>query len=146
MGHTHLSDDDLIDRLYGFGRADAWDKQDGCRECEERWRRVKERRQRVIEAPEVSPFVLALERREILDRIEGRTAPGVRRRILAPVAVAAMIAVSVGLEMPAPKPEPTIARAQQMSDQALFEQVFTDVTRTEPQSLAAVRSLFEGER
>ncbi len=142
MGHTHLSDDELIDRVYGLGGAGP----DGCPECEERWRRVRERRQRVTESPEVSPYLLAVERRKVLDRIEVRAAPVVWRRILAPVAVAAMIAISVGLQMPAPRPQPTIARAQPLDDRVLFEQVFRDMARTEPQSLAAVRNLFEGKR
>jgi hypothetical protein len=141
MAGTHCSDDDLLDRLYGLGREDG--HLEACQDCRQRWLELQESRRTAIEDPAVPVEWMAAQRRQIWQRIE-RPKQVWWRQSLAPVAMALTFAIAVLLQSPAPQPQPTIAQSNQViSDAALFEDVFQQVQRTSPESLAPVQRLFE---
>src|SRR5258708_31739362 len=73
---THLSDRELLDRLYGL--ADAGDHLDVCDECSARWEEMRARKTQIAAAPEVSNEFLMAQRRRIYARMGERPASGYR--------------------------------------------------------------------
>jgi hypothetical protein len=139
MENTHWSDDDLLDRLYGVGR-DNEDHLITCQDCRHRWIDLQESRKASLESPVLPVDLMASQRQAIWNRIERPTVSWWRQP-LAPAAMALTLAMAVWLQMPAPSPQPTVA--QSIPDSALFEDVFQQVERTAPESLAPVQALFE---
>jgi anti-sigma factor RsiW len=135
MNGEHWNDDDFVDRLYGVGPYDAHLAE--CPECAQRWRRLIERRERVLEPPNVPEALLASQRREIQRRLDG---PGKRLRRLtfaAAGATAGVVMLAVLLYRPAPAPVPA------SPDSELYTEVYSLVQSDEPQAVEPIRALFE---
>jgi hypothetical protein len=140
----HLSDDDLIGLLYGVG--DAAGHLDDCSECGERWeemhRALGRTRAETAGAIEISSRKLAIQRQQVIDRLE-QPSFGSWQWIPASAAVAAM-AVALFLHRPStvsqPAPGPV---ASTEADAALFSDVYSMEQDVEPRATAPIRALFE---
>lgn len=131
----HWSDEDLIDRLYDAGREDP--HLDECEGCRARWLELLERRQQMLEEPDVPADFLAAQRREIYQRLDSAEHAWPFR--LAP-ALAAMAAVVLGivLSLPAPPPQPTLA----LND-TFYTEIYSMVESPEPAAAEPIYALFE---
>src|SRR5258708_31887265 len=67
----HLSDDELIEQIYGVGSEDTAHL-DSCVDCAMRLSVFERRRIAALDAPPVPEALLASERRRILERLEQR--------------------------------------------------------------------------
>lgn len=141
--HEHLSEDALLDAVYGIAGEDAEAHVRACPDCAER---LSEWRQRASAAAtiELPAGFLAAQRRKIHERIER---PARRHWWWAP-ALAATCALAVGIfvSQPAlyqPSPKPKAAAHPEMSDAQLFAEVYSLEQTLEPSATAPVRALFE---
>ncbi|MEO5925441.1 MAG: hypothetical protein ABIR70_16595 [Bryobacteraceae bacterium] len=136
----HLSDDQLVDRLYGISDAGS-EHLDRCPECQARWSHIQERRHQAVASTSASHQQLRKQRRQILSRIS-QPAP-VLRLMWAP-ATAALILVA-GLVITPPKahapvtPEPTIAETTEIG---WFEDTYSATRVLEPRAATPIRQLF----
>jgi hypothetical protein len=136
--HKHLSDEDLIDRLYEVGQENS--SLETCEFCRQRWESVLARRREILDAvPQLPETWLAEQRRRIHQRIE-RPEPlhwGFR-----PAAVAATLGVMVlGLMLSSPSPERQPTRAA--NDSQFFTEVYSLVENLEPRAATPIYGLFE---
>jgi len=150
--NPHLSDDELIQLLYGLG--DAEDHLAGCAECGERWSEMQRAlgRTRVESATEIGARMLAVQRQQVLERLErptfGRHGSGSQAWRWAPAAaVAALLAVSLYLSLSpfrsnVPPPSPA-ASVNAEADAALFTDVYSMEQDVEPRAAAPIHSLFQ---
>src|SRR5438477_5832487 len=92
-GREHLSDDVLLDAVYGIGGADAEAHVRACAACAGRLSEWRQRRASAAESFEMSAELLAAQRRKIYERIER---PSRKHWWWAP-ALAAMCALVVGV-------------------------------------------------
>jgi len=142
---SHLTDDELIDRLYGIGR-----NPHECDQCSQRLRVIAELRDQSIAKPEVSSDFLAAQRRAIYARLGESPRPS---RIWAPATVGALCLAAAGLiayhaSTPAIRPTPvhvshTIAHADSAADAQLFSDVYAMEDSTEPRAAAPIHKLME---
>jgi anti-sigma factor RsiW len=138
--NSHLSDDQLVDRLYGISDAGS-EHLDACPECQMRWSRMQERHHHAADYPVASNQQLRKQRRQILNRMS-EPAP-VLRLMWAP-ATAALVLV-VGLAITPPKvhapvlPEPVIAEA---IEAGWFEDIYSATRVIEPRAATPIRELF----
>jgi hypothetical protein len=144
LRETHLSDDELIDRLYGLG-----DAAHECPQCDRRLRAMEQRRVEIAAATSVSGDFLAAQRRGIYSRL-GQS-PKLQLS-WAPATVAALCLAVAGLfvlRTSAPIPAPSVAsHAVSHSDSAAAdEQLFSDVyameQSSEPRAAAPIHALIE---
>jgi hypothetical protein len=141
---THLSDDELIDRLYGLG-----DAAHECPQCDRRLRAMEQRRVEIAATP-VSGDFLAAQRRGIYSRL-GQS-PKLQLS-WAPATVAALCLAVAGLfvlRTPAPVPAPSgvVSHAVSHSDAAaadaqLFSDVYAMEQSSEPRAAAPIHALIE---
>jgi hypothetical protein len=147
---SHLSDDELIRRLYGIG--EEQDHLAACPECGERWRAIQNViRSARAESPrgvEVSGRVLAAQRQQVLERAD-RSAAAATWRWVPAAAGASLLAVALFVARPyearKPRPAPAAATAA-MSAEAeaqLFNDVYSMEQEVEPQAAAPIRALFQ---
>jgi hypothetical protein len=145
--NTHLSDDELIQLLYGLG--DAEDHLACCAECGERWSEMQRAlgRNRAESATEVSGRRLAVQRQQVLDRLERPLSGSHAWRWVPAAAAAALLAVSVFLSqspfrsrVPAQAPA---ASVNPEADAALFTDVYSMEQDVEPRAAAPIRALFQ---
>jgi hypothetical protein len=135
MNGGHWSDDDLVGRLYGAGPDDAHLTE--CPDCAQRWQRLIEKRERVLEPPNVPEAFLASQRREVQRRLE-RPGKSVRWLSLAAAgATAGVVMLAVLLYRPTPPPAPESA------DSELYTEVYSLVQSDEPEAVEPIRALFE---
>jgi len=133
--NRHLTDDELIDRLYGLN-------EDGghlaaCETCAARWKAVELRRRELAPAEPVSSDFLAAQRRKIHARLgEG---PSVRLKWIPALAAAGVLAVVMMVYRPAAAPAPHT----DPGDAQLFAEVYSMEQSTEPQAAAPIHELFE---
>lgn len=137
MGHTHWTEDELLDRLYGLA---AGEGESDCPECRARWEELRRRRTRLLLPPQLPPALLADQRRSLRERVERHRSAW--NWWLVP-ALPALLAVAFFLQPNAPREYAELANGAAGSDQALFEQVFREVTRAEPLALSPAQALFE---
>ncbi len=137
MGHTHWTEDELLDRLYGLT---GGEDEPGCPECRARWEELTRRRNRLGEPPSLPAGFLAAQRRAIWERLEQRS--GIWRWRLVPV-LPVLLAAALFLQPPQPRQYPEIAAGAAGYDQVWFEQVFLEAARTEPLAFTPARELFE---
>src|SRR5438105_4464009 len=69
-GHQHLSEDALLDAVYGIAGSDAQAHLHGCAECAQRLNEWHEKRVAAAESVEISSEFLAAQRKKIYERIE----------------------------------------------------------------------------
>jgi anti-sigma factor RsiW len=145
-GREHLSEDILLDAIYGIADADAEAHVTACPACAGRlseWRRKRA----AAETREVSSEFLAAQRREIYRRLpdgpsEGLLRSSRLRRLWAP-ALAAACAVALGLFVYHPGRQAKPAVTAEVSDAQLFGDVFSMEQSLEPSATAPVRALFQ---
>lgn len=140
----HLTDDQLIDRLYGMDPAgDA--HLDVCPECASRWETLQEKRGQIV--GQVPQGVLWSEqRRQILERVEGGPEPSWNwRRAWAPVLLTSVVlAAGVWIYRPASPPQPSpVAAAVDTVEAGWFEETYSVMQPDEPRAAGPIRVLFE---
>ena len=145
-GHEHLSEDALLDAIYGIAGSEAETHLRGCPDCARRLNEWHETRAAAAESIAISGEFLAAQRRKIYERIER---PSRKHWLWAP-GLAAACALAVGVFMypsrpgsthPAPT-EPPDRRAE-ISDTQLFGDIYSMEQSLEPAAAAPVRALFE---
>lgn len=138
----HLSEDVVLDAIYGIASQEADAHLRTCPECSAR---LSERKQMRAAADtgelsiELSSDFLAAQRRAIYQRIEAKPS---RIRLWAPV-LAAACALTVGVFVYRPASEPKLAVNAEVNDSQLFTDVFSMEQSFEPSATASVRVLFE---
>jgi hypothetical protein len=149
----HLTNDELLDRLYGLGKAETEVNRHlgECVACAARWCEFERRRDETAVTPVVSSEFLAAQRRRIYGRLEQRQGMHVR---WAPALVAmSLLAVGLLLYSPAsrfsqpeshsdgkrPVPSPVV----EISDEQLFSDLYSMEQSAEPRAAAPIHSLFE---
>jgi hypothetical protein len=144
LSDAHLSDDQLIDRLYGLG-----DAAHQCAECDRRLRGLEQRRGEIAVATPVSGDFLAAQRRGIYSRLGQR--PTVQLS-WAPATVAALCLAIAGLVvLRTPERVPVlsgvVSQAVSHTDAAGDAQLFSDVyameQSSEPLAAAPIHALIE---
>ncbi len=159
-GHEHLSDDVLLDALYGLTEIGSAVRE--CPSCAARWTEMNQQRAKLAEAVDASSDVssdfLAAQRREIYERLSKPEPRGWRGVFLAPrwAALAAACILVIGLFwFQAPKTASFVAgggvggRAEpgtEVSDTQLFadvSEIYSLEESFEPAAAAPIRALFE---
>src|ERR1700681_4447906 len=97
--HEHLSEDALLDAIYGIAGIDAEAHLDGCAECGRRFHEWQETRAAAAESVEIPVEFLAAQRKKIYERIER---PSRKQWLWAP-GLAAALAIGVFVYHPAPQ-------------------------------------------
>src|SRR5262245_20921045 len=139
MENSHWTDDELIERLYGVGRDDS--HLAACADCRGRLADLEKARKVLLEAPELSPEVLRSQRSRIEERLAAAEPP---RRLIPAIAMAVLLVVSIALNRPAPMP--STSSTQPNADARWFEEVFSQVSTAEPQTVAPLHALFQVKR
>ena len=150
--NRHLTNHELLNRLYGLGEAEGeLDLHLGdCAECAERWRVFERRRAETGAEPRVSIEFLAAQRRAIYARLEDRPA-GLHVRWAPALATGFLLAAGAYLAIPArhavpqvpdrPVPVARVVRAE-MSDEQLFSTVYSMEQSAEPRAAVPLHALF----
>lgn len=133
--NRHLSDEDLLNRLYGIGGEDGHLEQ--CRECAARWAAFERRRRELAQPVGASAQFLAAQRRAIYSRMGEQ--PHSRMKWAPALAAACLLIIGMMVYRPvtAPSPRPSSSDAQ------LFSDVYSMEQSTEPQAAAPIHELFE---
>jgi hypothetical protein len=144
----HLSDDELIGMLYGVG--DRQGHLADCSECEERWdamlRALGMARSASAKSTEISGHRLAVQRQQILERLEQPSPVSLGWRWVPVATVASLLAAALFLyqrpDVPQPvQPAPAAASAE--ADAQLFTDVYSMDQDLEPRAVAPIRALFQ---
>ena len=139
-GHEHLSEDALLDAVYGIAGNEAETHLQRCANCARRLYEWQEKRAATVASVEVTAEFLAAQRRKIYDRIER---PSRKRWLWAPgLAAACALAVGVFVYHPTPQPQP-VNKAAEISDAQLFGDIYSMEQVVEPAAAAPARALFE---
>ena len=131
---NHLTTDELVERLYGIG---AGDHLDGCQECAERLRQLRERRAMAAEPVDASHDFLAAQRRNIYARM-GEKPPSRTKWVPTLAAAACLVAVGVIAHHPAAQ----VAKPE-IVDPQLFADVYSMEQSMEPLAAKPIHGLFE---
>jgi hypothetical protein len=163
LNHEHLSDDALIDALYGIASVEAEVRE--CAWCAARWSDFQAKRTAAAEMPQVPSEVLAAQRRKIYDRIEHPARmdwarldgtrldwtrlDGTRMRWLAPaVAAAAACVLALGVWVHHPAENGKLHRTA-VSESSPLPEVYSDVYAMEqsfePTASESFQVLFESD-
>ena len=146
---SHLSDEDLIRRLYGIGEED--DHLAACSECNDRWLAIqniiRSARAEQPRAPEMTGRKLAVQRQQILARVN-QPVPGslVWRWIPPAAAAASLLAAALFLSHltgPVTPPPAAAAAVNTEADAQLFTDVYSMEQDVEPRAAAPIRGLFQ---
>lgn len=137
-GHEHLSEDGLLDAVYGIAGSAAEAHLRRCADCAQRLHEWHEKRA-AVESVEISSDFLAAQRKKIYERIEQ---PSRKHWLWAPgLAAACALAIGVFVYHPAAKEPPQ--RHTEISDAQLFGEVYSMEQSLEPAAAAPARALFE---
>lgn len=138
-GHEHLSEDTLLDAVYGIAGDDAEAHLRACSDCALRLHEWQEKRAALAVSIEIPSDFLAAQRRKIYERIER---PSRKYWLLAPgLAAACALAVGIFVYHPAPRQRP--APRAEISDTQLFGDIYSIEQTPEPAAAGPVRALFE---
>ncbi len=139
-GHEHLSEDALLDAVYGIPGNDADAHLRRCADCAQRLQQWHEKRSAAAADVEISGEFLAAQRRKIYERMER---PSPKRWLWAPgLAAAAALAVGTFVYHPLSQQQRVKTRAE-ISDAQLFGDIYSMEQAVEPAAAAPVRALFE---
>ncbi len=142
-GREHLSEDVVLDAIYGIAEQDAEEHLRSCPDCAGRVSEWKQTRALASGTGELSNELtgefLAAQRREIYQRLSEKPP---RVRLWAPV-LAAACALTVGVFVYHPGKEPKPVANAEVNDSQLFADVFSMEQSFEPAAAASVRVLFE---
>ena len=135
----HLTDDELIDRLYGICR-----NPHECADCERRLRLLEVRRSAITAPPETPASFLAAQRRSIYARMGERPrTPGWLPTTVGVLCLAAASLIVYRASAPIPRPvSHAAAHVDQVSDAQLFSDVYM-MESSEPHAAAAINELLE---
>jgi hypothetical protein len=139
--NTHLTDDELIDRLYGLG-----DPAHECAQCGARLRAMEQRRAEVAVSTPASGDFLAAQRRSVYSRL-GQ--PSRSHWSWAPATVAALCLAVAGImvlhtpgRVPATPPG-AVSHTDAVADAQLFSDVYAMEQSSEPRAAAPIHTLIE---
>lgn len=136
--NAHLSDDQLLERLYG---AAAHPHVESCEECSARYGELERRRAELAEAAPVAADFLAAQRRRIYARLERQA----RWRLKWAPAAAAALALAIGFAVYRPEaPKPAVH--PDSGDAQLFSEMYSMEQSTEPRAAAPIHALFEDDQ
>jgi anti-sigma factor RsiW len=138
-GHEHLSEDALLDAVYGIAGMDAEAHLQACAECGRRLSEWQETRAAAVETVEIPIEFLAAQRKKIYERIEQ---PSHKQWLWAP-GLAAACALAIGLFVYHPASQKQAERRAEISDAQLFGDVYSMEQSLEPAAAAPARALFE---
>jgi len=143
-GHEHLSEDALLEAVYGIAGYETETHLRECVACAKRLNEWQEKRAATASNIEIPDDFLAAQRRKIYDRIER---PSRKRWLWAP-GLAAACALAVGVfvyhpvgQQPAVQRQP--AQGAEISDAQLFSDIYSMERVVEPAAAAPARALFE---
>ncbi len=140
-GHEHLSEDALLDAVYGIAGDHAETHLRGCADCAQRLHEWQEKRAALAASVEIPGEFLAAQRRKIYERIER---PSRKYWLLAPgLAAACALAVGIFVYHPAAPQQPQPVRSAEISDAQLFHDIYSMEQTPEPAAAGPVRALFE---
>jgi hypothetical protein len=138
-GHEHLSEDALLDAVYGIAGNSTEAHLRRCADCAQRLHEWHEKRAASAERVEISSDFLAAQRKKIYERIER---PSRKHWLWAPgLAAACALAIGVFVYHPAAQEQPQ--RHAEISDAQLFGEVYSMEQSLEPAAAAPARALFE---
>ena len=139
-GHEHLSEDALLNAVYGIAGNDAETHLRGCADCAQRLHEWQEKRAASAASVEIQDDFLAAQRRKIYERIES---PSRKHWLWAPgLAAAFALAVGVFVYHPTPQQRP-VNKPAEISDAQLFGDIYSMEQAVEPAAAAPARALFE---
>ena len=136
----HLSDDQLLDRLYGLP-VEGGDHLEACPECAARWARIEQRRRANLAAQESRESTWS-----VAHVLKPRHSAWAWRRAWIPSLVVAgcVLAAAVWLNLThvAPPPAPPAASAVEAG---WFEDAYSVMQPVEPRAATPIRVLFQEE-
>ncbi len=139
-GHEHLSEDTLLDAVYGIAGNEADSHLRRCTDCAQRLHEWHEKRAASVASVEIPGEELAAQRRKIYERIER---PSSKRWLWAPgLAAACALAMGIFVYHPAPQQQHG-NKPVEISDSQLFGDIYSMEQSPEPAAAAPVRALFE---
>jgi hypothetical protein len=139
-GHEHLSEDALLNAVYGIAGNDVEAHLRGCADCAQRLREWQEKRASMVASVEIQDDFLAAQRRKIYERIEN---PSRKRWLWAPgLAAACALAAGIFVYHPTPQQRP-VNPPVEISDAQLFGDIYSMEQAVEPAAAAPARALFE---
>ncbi len=145
----HLSDDELLDRMYGLGESGVAHLRE-CAECSSRFQALERRRAEVVAASSTAneavwSELFPAQRRAIYSRLDA----GAARLHWAPaaLAVAFLLVMSVFLARPHQayrqvRP-PDAASGVELNEEQLFSDLYSMEQSVEPRAAAPIHALFE---
>ncbi len=139
----HLTDQQLVDRLYGIEGAGLAGHLEACPECQARWNRVIQRREVAASVEPVAAEFFQQQRREIQDRI---AKPSSVFEMWVPATIALVLGLGLVMTRPGPKPvnlapEETAA----VVEANWFEDTYSAGRQLEPSATSPIRRLFAAE-
>jgi hypothetical protein len=141
----HLSDDQLVDLLYGIG-VEADGHLDSCPECQVRWSQIQRRRaEAAVEAPPPAE-VFRRQRHQIQHRLAAP--PAGARFLWAPAAVAVLLLAGLAMNESVrmnPVSVPVAETAPEIMPAGWFEDAYSATRELEPWAAAPLRELFAEE-
>ena len=117
-----------------------------CTECGERLKAMGQARMATIDAPRISGRKLAVQRQQILQRLDRPTPAVHASRWIPAAAAAALLAVAMFLHQHPSVPPPAPAATSLVSgegDAELFTDVYSMEQDVEPRAAAPIRALFQ---
>ena len=135
--NVHLSEDQLLDRLYGIGGGEGEMHLESCPDCKLRWNRLRARREELACSEEASTGFLAAQRRNIYARLGEQ--PGRAMKWAPALAAACLLAVGIFLYHPAAAHHAPVPP----TDAQLFSDVYSMEQSVEPRVAAPIHELFE---
>jgi hypothetical protein len=146
----HLSNDEMLDRMYGLGESGNPHLRD-CEECSSRLQGLERRRTEVVAELAAQPLVsndfLLTQRRAIYSKLG--QAPAARLH-WAPAALGVAFLMVMGLFLVRPHAEyqPALATkivpGVELSNEQLFSDLYSMEQSVEPRAAAPIHGLFEG--
>lgn len=134
---THLSDDQLLDALYGLAEHGA--HLDECPQCQARWTRMQTRREQT-QAPLPSAGFFHRQRRQTQARM-AQPARGGAMWVPATVALALIAGVLMTRTTP-PAPAPVQRAETGIMEAGWFEETYSATQQLEPIAASPIRELF----
>src|ERR1700692_4475752 len=131
-GHEHLSEDALLDAVYGIAGNEAEAHLRGCANCAQRLHAWQEKRAATTASVDIPSEFLAAQRRTIYERIER---PSRKHWLWAP-GLAAACALAVGVFVYHPAPQKPADRRAEISDTQLFGDIYSMEQSLEPAAAA----------
>jgi hypothetical protein len=141
----HLTNDELMNQLYGIGGPEGGLHLAECVDCTYRYTAFERKRAEMAagSAIELAPSVLAAQRRAVYARLG--EAPRKQARWTPALAAAALLAMALLLYYPS---TPVVSRPAppahaDLSDDQLFSDVYSIEESAEPRAAAPIQGLFE---